>query len=306
MIFTERTRWRLFAGVVLAFGLVACSSSKATGGLVAPVSFETAVAVPATSDALPTSWVSRLPFVAEPAGSPTAGATPTYGYTVVHSYPHDRAAFTEGLQVYDGWLYEGTGLVGQSVVRKVRLETGEVVQEQQLKSPYFGEGITILHDKVYQLTWQSHIGFVYRLQDFNQVDSFTYASEGWGLTNDGQRIIMSDGTATLRFLDPQTMQETGRLEVRDQGVPVTQLNELEWVRGEIFANVWLSDRIARIDAHSGKVVGWIDLHGLLGSVDRKEAVDVLNGIAYDAATDRLFVTGKLWPKLFEIRLVPTP
>jgi glutamine cyclotransferase len=229
---------------------------------------------------------------------------PVAGYQVVKVYPHDRNAFTQGLQYVDGFLYEGTGQHGQSGIRKVKLETGEVVQHQPLDSKYFGEGITVFGDTIVQLTWQSELGFIYDKKTFKQLKTFTYPGEGWGLTHDGKRLIMSDGDVRgqLRFLDPVSLKETGRLAVRDGGRPVDDLNELEYVRGEILANVWQTSRIARISPKTGEVTGWIDLTGLL---DPREAAgtDVLNGIAYDAAGDRLFVTGKLWPKLFEIKIV---
>ncbi len=230
-------------------------------------------------------------------------SAPVSSYVVVRSYPHDPQAFTQGLVYLDGVLYEGTGLNGRSGIRKVKLENGEVVQIQKLDAQYFGEGIAVVGDEIIQLTWQGGIGFVYDRQTFSRKRSFTYTGEGWGLTYDGKRVIMSDGTATLRFLDPRTLKETGRLPVKEAGRPVPQLNELEFVKGEIYANVWQSDRIARINPTTGEVTGWIELRGLL---DPKEAtgVDVLNGIAYDAAGERLFVTGKLWPKLFEIKLRP--
>lgn len=234
-----------------------------------------------------------------------SSSAPVAGYRVVKVYPHDRGAFTQGLQYVDGVLYEGTGQHGQSGIRKVKLETGEVLQRQPLDSKYFGEGITVWGDTIVQLTWQSELGFVYDKNTFKQLRTFTYPGEGWGLTHDGARLIMSDGDArgALRFLDPKTLKETGRLVVRDGGVPVMHLNELEYVRGEVLANVWQTKRIARISLKTGDVTGWIDLSGLL---DPRDAVgtDVLNGIAYDAAGDRLFVTGKYWPKLFEIKIVP--
>lgn len=230
----------------------------------------------------------------------TGGAdVPTYGYRVVRSYPHDRQAFTQGLVYHDGILYEGTGLNGRSGVRKVRLETGQVLQVRPLDDRYFGEGIAIVDDEIFQLTWQSEIGFVYDRQTLEPRRTFQYAGEGWGLTSDGKRLIMSDGSATLRFLDPKTLRETGRVVVRDAGAPVTNLNELEFVKGEIYANVWQTDRLARIAPATGRVTAWIDLHGLLSPPEAAGA-DVLNGIAYDAAADRLFVTGKLWPRIFEI------
>jgi glutamine cyclotransferase len=230
-------------------------------------------------------------------------SSPVAGYRVVKVYPHDRGAFTQGLQFVDGVLYEGTGQNGQSGIRKVKLETGEVLQKQPLDAKYFGEGITVWGNTIVQLTWQSEIGFVYDKSTFKQLKTFSYQGEGWGLTHDGTRLIMSDGSPGLRFLDPQSLKETGRLTVRDSGRPVEDLNELEYVKGEILANVWQTHRIARISPKTGDVTGWIDLTGLLEPRDAI-GVDVLNGIAYDAAGDRLFVTGKLWPKLFEIRIVP--
>ena len=227
---------------------------------------------------------------------------PTYGYQVVRAYPHDRGAFTQGLIFRDGVFYEGTGLNGRSGIRKVKLETGEVLQAQPLASEYFGEGITDWNGQIVQITWQSEVGFVYDLRTFAQTKRWAYTGEGWGLTHDGTRIIMSDGSAALRFIDPATLKETGRITVRDGNVPVERLNELEYVKGEIFANVWQTDRIARISPKDGRVIGWIDLSGLLPPAERA-GTDVLNGIAYDAAGDRLFVTGKLWPRVFEITLV---
>ena len=238
-------------------------------------------------------------------GVKPAAAPAVYGYKVVRSFPHDRRAFTQGLVYLDGVLYEGTGMNGHSGIRKVRLETGEVLQTRPLDSQYFGEGIVVWKDRIVQLTWQHGLGFVYDLKTFEPRSSFNYTGEGWGLTHDGTRIIMSDGSAsgTLRYLNPETLRETGRLVVRDRGQPVPHLNELEFVKGEIFANVWQTERIARIAPKTGQVTGWVDLRGLL---DPREAagVDVLNGIAYDAQKDRLFVTGKWWPRIFEIQLVP--
>ena len=241
-------------------------------------------------------------------GGPTSYASgiPEYGYQVVHTYPHDREAFTQGLVYRDGFLYEGTGLTkpeGQSSIRKVKLETGEVLQKRDVPDPYFGEGIIIWKGRLLELTWKGEMGFLYDLATFAPKGEFKYFGEGWGLTVDGKRIIMSDGTPQLRFWDPDTLQETGRITVTDEGRPVKNLNELEWVKGEIYANVWTTDRIARIDPKTGNVVGWIDCTGLLSPSDRIAGTDVFNGIAYDAQHDRLFVTGKKWPKLFEIRLV---
>jgi len=230
--------------------------------------------------------------------------TPQFGYQVVHVYPHDPNAFTQGLEYRAGFLYEGTGLKGRSMLRKVQLETGRVLQQIDLDPQYFGEGITVINQKILELTWQSEIGFLYEQNTFQRQRIFNYSGEGWGLTNDGQQIYMSDGTPQIRVWDPGTLQEKRRITVRDNGKPVTYLNELEWVRGEIYANVWQTDRIARISPADGRVLGWIDLRGILPASDRTADVDVLNGIAYDSLGNRLFVTGKLWPKLFEIRLVP--
>jgi glutaminyl-peptide cyclotransferase len=232
-----------------------------------------------------------------------AGGTPEYGYRIIHTYPHDPMAFTQGLLYLDGVLYEGTGLEAQSSIRKVKLETGEVLQKRDVPDIYFGEGIVVWKDRLLELTWKAQKGLIYDLATFTPKGDFPYPGEGWGLTTDGKRIIMSDGSADLRFWDPETLKETGRVTVTDNGRPVTDLNELEWVKGEVYANVWQTDRIARIDPKTGKVAGWIDCSGLLTAADRTDQTDVLNGIAYDAKTDRLFVTGKKWPKLFEIKLV---
>jgi glutaminyl-peptide cyclotransferase len=233
-----------------------------------------------------------------------AGAqTPEYGYKVVHVYPHDPLAFTQGLEYRNGFLYEGTGQEGSSTLRKVELETGKPVQVVALEEQYFGEGITVLNSRIVELTWQHHRGFLYEQGTFKMLKTFEYPGEGWGLTNDGKQIYMSDGTPDIRVWDPETLHEVRRFTVRDGGRPIPMLNELEWVRGEIYANVWQTDKIVRISPSDGKVLGWIDLTGLLSEPERMHGADVLNGIAYDPAGDRLFVTGKLWPKLFEIRLV---
>jgi glutaminyl-peptide cyclotransferase len=233
-----------------------------------------------------------------------AAQTPVYGYRVVHVYPHDPEAFTQGLEFRAGYLYEGTGLKGRSSLRKVKLETGQVLQQIDLPPQYFGEGITVINQQIIELTWQSEIGFVYNQASFQQLRSFTYPGEGWGLANDGQQIYMSDGTAEIRCWDPVSLQEKRRFTVRDRGKPVMNLNELEYVHGELYANVWQTDRIARISLRDGHVLSWVDLSGLLSAADRAGPVDVLNGIAYDVLGDRLFVTGKLWPKLFQIKIVP--
>ncbi|HXS03958.1 MAG TPA: glutaminyl-peptide cyclotransferase [Rhodanobacter sp.] len=232
-------------------------------------------------------------------------AIPVYGYRIVHIYPHDTSAYTEGLFYKDGFLYESTGEKGASTIRKVQLETGKVLQRHDLPAQYFGEGIVYWKDQLIQLTWQSETGFVYGLDDFKLRHTFSYPGEGWALTRDSRHIYMSDGSSVLRILDPDTLATVGSIMVTADGVPVTNLNELEWVDGEIYANVWLTNRIARIDPATGHVVGWIDLTGLFDVNTLPRPIDdVLNGIAWDAQHDRLFVTGKNWPQLFEIKLVP--
>lgn len=234
---------------------------------------------------------------------PALAATPVQGYKVVKTYPHDTRAFTQGLFFNDGFLFEGTGLEGRSSIRKLDLDTGRVLQEVALPPEVFGEGITQWGDRLIGLTWRDQTAYVLDLKSFKLWRKFSYPGEGWGLTHNGRELVMSDGTAELRFLDPLTFKELRRLKVTADGQPVTQLNELEWVEGEIYANVWQTDRIARIDARTGRVTAWIDLAGILPDDQRLNADAVLNGIAYDPKTKRLFVTGKLWPKLFEIKLV---
>ena len=230
-----------------------------------------------------------------------AAPLPMFGYTVVHTYPHDRDAFTQGLQVLDGAFYEGTGLNGRSSIRKVKIETGEVLQKRDVPAQYFGEGITVRGNELFQLTWQSGVALVYDRATFAPKRQFKYSGEGWGLTQDTTTLIMSDGSEFLRFLDPGTFAEKRRVRVTVAGAPLKNLNELEYVKGEVFANVWQTDYVARIDPATGNVNGYIDFRGLLTSRER-EATDVLNGIAYDEATDRLFITGKLWPRVFEVRV----
>jgi glutaminyl-peptide cyclotransferase len=230
-------------------------------------------------------------------------AVPTYGYDIVHTYPHDPTAFTEGLFYLNGFLYESTGLEQHSSIRKVRLETGEVLQKLDIPPQYFGEGIVNWKSHLISLTWQSHVGFVFDLATFKQQREFHYDGEGWALTQDGNQILMSDGTPEIRFLNPTTLAEIRRITVTLDGKPIHNVNELEWVKGEIYANVWQTNFILRIDAHDGHVVGVVNLTGLLTTSDQVAGqTDVLNGIAYDAKSDRLFVTGKNWPKLFEITL----
>lgn len=222
-----------------------------------------------------------------------------HGYEVVNVWPHDPAAYTQGLVYADGALYESTGQYGASGVRVVELTTGKVRQRTDLPSRYFGEGIAVLDGKIFQLTWRSRTGFIYSQDGLKPLGEFRYEGEGWGLTTDGRWLIVSDGTNRLRFLDAHTFNVQRRIEVFENGQPLINLNELEYIHGEIYANVWQRDVIARIDPQTGRLLGLIDLSGL---APIRTADAVLNGIAYDRARDRIFVTGKLWPKLFEIRL----
>lgn len=233
----------------------------------------------------------------------STASVPEYTYKIVKVFPHDPGAYTQGLVYKDGVFYEGTGLNGRSSLRKVRLESGEVLQRVDLPPEFFGEGIALLGGKIFQLTWKAGTGFVYDARDFHLLRKFSYPGEGWGLTTDGHLLYMSDGTPEIRVLNPETFREVRRIKVHDGASPVQELNELEFINGEIFANVWQADRIARISPHTGKVVGWIDLSGLLSPMYRRTPDAVLNGIAYDAQGKRLFVTGKLWPNVFEITLV---
>jgi glutaminyl-peptide cyclotransferase len=249
--------------------------------------------------------IGCCPFLmGQPSHQLSANAPPEYTFAIVRVFPHDTSAYTQGLAYRDGFLYEGTGRNGQSSLRKVRLETGKVIQRVDLGSEFFGEGITIVKDRVFQLTWKSGVGFVYDLKSFHLLRQSAYSGEGWGLATDGRELFLSDGTSEIRVLDAETFQEKRRLRVHDGATPVDQLNELEFVDGQIFANVWHSNRIARISLRTGNVVGWIDLTGLLSPIYRLEPEAVLNGIAYDPIRKRLFVTGKLWPSIFEIRLSP--
>lgn len=240
-----------------------------------------------------------------------SGKTPltTYGYEIVNKYNHDSKAFTQGLVFHNGFLYESTGQLGESTLRRVELETGKVVQKYDLARDIFGEGMTILNDKIYQISWQNGLAFVYDLNDFKLLKQIRYAGEGWGLTHDGKNLIMSDGTHVIRFVDPENFQTVRSITVmRENGQPLMEINELEYVKGEIWANVWhseninLPNHIARIDPQSGKLLGWINLDGISPSDIKSGEENVLNGIAYDEATDRIFVTGKRWKNLYEIKL----
>lgn len=240
-----------------------------------------------------------------PAANPR-GTTPTCTFTVVREFPHDATAFTQGLQFVEGDWIEGTGLNGQSSLRRVDVETGTVEQRVPLGPEYFGEGVTVLGDRIYQLTWQSYVGFVYDRATLQPVATFAYNTEGWGLTNDGTRLIMSDGSAKLYFLETQNLTVMSEVTVTDNGNPITQLNELEYINGFVYANIWHSEQIAKIDPQTGQVAAWLDLSGLRPAETQANFEAVLNGIAYDAAADRLFVTGKLWPKIFEVEMREKP
>jgi glutamine cyclotransferase len=248
---------------------------------------------------------------AEPSSSAAAAAqnkkeqVPVFGAKVVKAYPHDPKAFTQGLEYYDGHLYESTGRLGESSLREDALETGEVLRRVNLPAQYFGEGLTIFHGKIYQLTWLSKIGFVYDLRTFRKSGEFHYQSEGWGLTHDDASLILSDGTNKLQFIDPVSFAVTKTIEVYAGNEAVTNLNELEYIKGEIFSNVWHSPRLARIDPHTGQVLAWIDLTPLV-TREQHDSEDVLNGIAYDGKRGRLFVTGKRWSEIIEIELEDTP
>ena len=254
----------------------------------------------------PTPGPSPTP---EPTPTPPPTATPTgetspisYTYEVINVYPHDSNAFTQGLVIDEGVMYEGTGLTGESSLRRVDLETGDVLQIRELPSDLFGEGITVFDDKIIQLTWQSQIGFVYDKNSFDLLQNFSYSTQGWGITTDGTRLIMSDGSANLYFLNPETFEKTGQVEVHDGNTSVTKLNELEYINGEVYANVWLTDKIAIINPNTGQVTGWIDLTGIY-TPGTGDSNNVLNGIAYDSENSSLFVTGKRWSQLFEIKLI---
>jgi glutamine cyclotransferase len=295
-------RFPAWLGLLLVLLLVACGSQNASRS--EPTVVVERADVGSDQREQVTARPPR-PLTLPPPTATTAQqlSVPVLGYRVVATYPHDTEAFTQGLIFYDGQLYEGTGLNGESSLRRVDLASGTVLQRIDLPAEYFGEGIALFNDRIYQLTWQNKIGLIYDRASFTQLGSWSYETEGWGLTHDGSQLIMSDGSDTLRFLDPQTLAVQRSVQVRAEGQPVTRLNELEYIDGQVYANIWQTDMIARIDPQSGAVTAWIDLSGLLPLEERLPNTDVLNGIAYDPATDRLFVTGKRWPKLYEIALV---
>ena len=241
----------------------------------------------------------------EPPPPPEPAPPEVFGYRVVEEFPHDPRAFTQGLFFHDGFLYESTGLRGESTLRRVDLDTGEVLEQRELLPQFFGEGAALAGDYIFQLTWEAEIGFVYTRQPFRLVREFRYSGEGWGLTFDGEHLVMSNGTDELRFLDPNSLRQVRTLRVTADGEPLPLLNELEWIEGEIWANIWTQDRIARIRPDTGEVTAFVDLAGILPRAFALQypEMDVLNGIAWDAANRRIFVTGKKWPKLFEIELV---
>jgi glutamine cyclotransferase len=252
--------------------------------------------------AKPAAKPVSIPALPPHEGKNAAPAVVRYTYEIVATWPHDRTAFTQGFVFLNGNFLESTGLNGASRLREVDLNTGRLLKEVSLPREYFAEGLAVLGGKAYQLTWQNRKAFVYDAGTFQRLDEFTYDGEGWGLTTDGKSLIMSDGTSRIRFLDPQTFQVVRTIDVTLDGKPLAQLNELEFIHGEIFANVWQTDQVVRIDPADGRVRGVIDFAGLLAPRERGPDTDVLNGIAYDAASDRLFITGKRWPDIFEVRL----
>jgi len=236
--------------------------------------------------------------------SPVTSTPPSnYTYQIIEEFPHRQDAFTQGLYYYNGFLYESTGLYGNSSLRKVDLNTGTVLDSFALQNQYFAEGMTIFQNRIYQLTWRSNIGFVYQVDDFSVIDTFSYSTEGWGLTHDDTHLIMSDGTDTIRFINPTNFQEVRKIGVTWEGERVNLINELENIDNYIYANIWYTDRIAIISPESGTVISWINLADILGVNDCPQPINVLNGIAYDSASERLLVTGKLWCKLFHINLI---
>lgn len=306
MIFNEANwhgrAWKVTAVFILFF-LAACTNQTAPTPeptAVVATAVPTATTPPPTATAVPTCDPFTTPTIAPP------GSVPSYSYQIINSYPHDPNAFTQGLVYVDGVLYESTGIKRTpSSLRQVDLVSGEVTQFLDVGSDFFAEGLVLWQDRLIQLTWQNQVAFVYDKESFELLDTWEYETEGWGITHNGRCLIMSDGSDTLYFRDPDTFAEVGRITVQDQNGPVRLLNELEFINGELWANIWQTNRIVRIDPTTGQVVGNVDLTGLLDPATLTQPADVLNGIAYDGENGRLFVTGKLWPTLFEIELVPT-
>ncbi|MFN7947150.1 MAG: glutaminyl-peptide cyclotransferase [Blastocatellia bacterium] len=257
------------------------------------------------SDSIPSAAPALTPAESTGSAATTSAGLPIWTYEIVNTYPHDSSSYTQGLVWHDGALYESAGQYGRSNLRKVDLETGRVLKRTEVPADYFAEGLALLKGRLYQLTWKENKGFIYDLNTFNKTGEFTYGGEGWGLAEDGKSLILSDGSNQIRFLDPQTFKVERAINVfedNDTSRPLREINELEYVRGEIYANVWQTDQIIRIDPKNGRLLGVIDMTGILPGKRVDEVDDVLNGIAFDAQHQRLFVTGKRWPKLFEIRL----
>ena len=288
--------------IVTAFLVTGCGLFGADEPTPAPVPTQTATPIPTQKPASTPLPTATIPPQSTATTTSTVGV-PLYTYQVVNILPHDPTAFTQGLVFENGLFYEGTGLKGRSSLRRVDVQSGQVQQQHDLASEFFGEGIALWDDRIIQLTWQENVAFVYDKATFTEQGRLSYPTEGWGLTHDGQKLIMSDGSDTLFFRDPETFEEIGRVQVLYQGQPVFKLNELEFIGGEVYANIWQTNYIVRINPASGQVVGVIDLTGILDNVPLMQPADVLNGIAYDPASDRLFVTGKLWPAVFEIDLL---
>ena len=293
-----RSLWMVLVAVALIV-LAACGRDRAPAQ---EATLEPTVAV-ATATPVPTPTPTPIPAIPpQPPISLAAGRIPAYGYEIVATLPHDAGAYTQGLQYVDGLFYESTGRNGMSSLRRVEPETGRVQQRHDLAAELFGEGLAVVGERIYQLTWQSNVAFVYDKGTFAEIERFSYPGEGWGLTWDGSRLLMSDGSDAVVARDPRDFSETGRIQVTYQGQPLLRLNELEYINGEIWANVYQSDWVVRIDPVTGAVTSVVDLAGLLANVEVTGPVDVLNGIAWDEAGQRLFVTGKWWPAVFQIRL----
>ena len=288
----------LSLGATLLWG---CGNSTSASGSAALSASPAPVSLVASPAASPQTDTPTTPAGADT--TTTDAPTPTDTFQVVNSFPHDREAFTQGLLIQNGVLYESTGLEGRSSLRRDDLATGKVEKKVDVPAAYFAEGLAEWKGKLYQLTWKAHKGFIYDAQTFQKTGTFGYTGEGWGLTHDDTDLILSDGTSKIRFLDPQTFAVKRTITVNDRGAAIDQLNELEYIKGEIWANVWQTDYLIRIDPATGKIKGWVDMTGLLPAADHNPDTDVLNGIAYDAAKDKIYVTGKLWPKIFEIKVV---
>ncbi len=302
----------ILALLLMAVTLTACTSPQTTAVPVVTTPANpttTAVSTAMATAANPANAYTAVispPMVNEayPVPEEAVNNVPVYTYQIVNQYPHDPTAFTQGLVWFEGEFYEGTGLRGESSLRRVNPETGDVQQMISLPANYFGEGIVVWDDQIIQITWQEQTAFVYNRETFEQIGEFSYETEGWGITHDGRQLIMSDGSSTLFFRDPETFAEIGQVQVLDGNTPISQLNELEYINDEVWANVWQTDRIARINPETGQVTGWLDLTGLRPPETLADSDAVLNGIAYDAVNGRLFVTGKRWPVLYEIQVIP--